>query len=175
MAECVVDLLETIQIDIQQRHVPRLLAGAGQRGFQAITQQLTIGQLRELIVLRHLPQSRVQLLALDRRGDLGADVLQQFFVLLGVTVAAGQAFDDQRADGAVFRVQRHTEPAWRILPRHQRGEVRWGIGAVGRQKNRLTTADNFRAQPSSNGARLFGLQFMIVDVIGKFSCAQCSS
>jgi hypothetical protein len=55
-----------------------------------------------LIVLRHALEPRVQLLALDGGGDLGADVLQQFLVLFGVTLAARQAFDDQRTDGAVF-------------------------------------------------------------------------
>jgi hypothetical protein len=39
-----------------------------------------------LIVLRHALEPRVQLLALDGGGDLGADVLQQFLVLFGVTL-----------------------------------------------------------------------------------------
>ncbi len=44
----------------------------------------------------------MQLLAFDGRGDLCADVLQQFLVLLGVAFTAREAFDDQGADGAVF-------------------------------------------------------------------------
>ncbi|MDT4875772.1 hypothetical protein FQZ97_1111660 [compost metagenome] len=102
-------------------------------------------------------QAGVQLLALDGRRDLGTDVLQQLLVLLGVALAARNAFDDQRADGAVLRVQRHTQPAGCVLPGHQRFEAGRRRARVRGQKDRLPRADHFGAHPPGHGPGQFGL------------------
>ncbi|MCY1418132.1 hypothetical protein D9M71_336810 [compost metagenome] len=109
----------------------------------------------------------MQLLALDGGGDLGADVLQQLLVLLGVAFAARNAFDDQRADGAVLRTQRHTQPTGCVLfgLQHFEAGKRWALARS--QQDRLPRADHLDTQAPGHGSGLFGLWLVVIDVIGK--------
>ncbi len=58
MAEGVVDLLESIEVEQQQRETPALGA-RGDRPLQAIVQQGPIGQARQRVVGRLMPQARL--------------------------------------------------------------------------------------------------------------------
>ncbi|MNO80102.1 hypothetical protein D3C76_712940 [compost metagenome] len=167
MAVGVVDFLEAVKIDVQQGHASTVLPSRFQRDLETVTQQFAVRQLGQLVVLGHALQARVQLLALDRGGDLRANVLQQLLVLLGVALAARHALDDQGTNGAVLRVQRHAQPAGRKLSGHQRLEPQRRIALFRGEQDRQAAADDLRAQACGEGAGLFRLRLVVADVIGK--------
>ncbi len=142
-------------------------ARACQCALEPLPEQFAVGHLGQLIVLSHVLQPGVQLLALDGDGDLCADVLQQFLVLLGVALVVRRTLDDQRANRAALRVQRHAQPTRRIWPRYKVVEPRRQVVATRRQQDWLAAANHFGAQTPGDRARQFRLPFPVVDVIGE--------
>ena len=68
VTETVVDLLELVQIEEQQRQLRLLAFGARQGNVQAVEQQGPVGQAGELIELRHELQAAEHALPLDKGG-----------------------------------------------------------------------------------------------------------
>ena len=144
VAECVVHLLEAVQVHKQQRQQGLVALRPGQRGFQAVEKQLAVGQVRKLVVLRHLLQSIAHLGALYGGRHLGRDELQQLFVPMRVTRLLRVALQHQCAHHARLGVQRHTQPVKR--PGGSCHVRRRGGQGVGGEQQRLPVADDVRAQ-----------------------------
>ena len=97
MAEAVVNLFKFIQIEKQQRHVGLLTLCPRQRHVQSIPQQCTVGQVRERVVLGHKLQAAEHLLALNGRGHLGGNKLQELLIMFA---ARRVVLHNQRANNA---------------------------------------------------------------------------
>jgi len=74
VAQGVVDFLEVVEVDQQQRQRLRGLHGAGHRAVQAFAQQGAVGQAGERVEMRLLPDQRLRGLAL---GDVDHDAAVQ--------------------------------------------------------------------------------------------------
>lgn len=73
MSELVVDALESIQVEEHQRHPPSLPGAVSHSLIEPVEQQTSIGQTRELIVVRHV--TRLRLLAREpQESQLGTQI-----------------------------------------------------------------------------------------------------
>jgi len=69
MPERVVDALEVIEIEAVDRHVAGAVAELCQRGVETLVEQHAVGQAGQGIVLRHIGDARLRLLALGHVHD----------------------------------------------------------------------------------------------------------
>ena len=134
VAVLVVDLFKSVQVDEQHGQLGAVALRAPQSAVEAVQQQGAVGQARELVVLRHVLQLRLQLLVLDGGSHLSRDKLQKFLVLLGVAHRLAIALQHQCAHRAVLRQQRHTQPVRVFLWRR-------GLGPIGQKQGLLLTDD----------------------------------
>ena len=79
--ERVVDLLEAVQVELDQRH--HAVAAGLDRPVDVLAQLRPGGQVGQLVVVRRVPQPGDQLLVLQGRGEVGAEVVHELHVLAG--------------------------------------------------------------------------------------------
>ena len=100
VAERVVDVLEAVEVDEQDRQLHAVPPRLGECVAEALTEHAAVGQPGELVIMREMTDALLGLLACDEQADLTADrarALQQRFV--GRT--AGEAEKLHDAEGVI--------------------------------------------------------------------------
>ena len=163
MAQRVVHLLEAVQVNEQQRQQRLLAPRAGQGRLEPVQKQLAVGQVRELVVLRHVLQAFVHLFAFDGSRHLGGDELQQLLVLVGVAALLGVALQHQRAQRPALRLQGYAQPVQGLVLATK------GVchGRIRRQQQGGTAADHLGIAGVVGQTHGRGCRQVFVDVVRK--------
>src|SRR5207245_4215535 len=77
MAEGIIDVLEVVEVEEHDRHRALAALGEGQRVLHAIAEQIAVGEQRQGIVERQLPQLLLERLALADVAEIERETLDR--------------------------------------------------------------------------------------------------
>ena len=145
VSEGIIDPLEIIDVDVQDRQGALLSDASRDCGSDAVLEQASVRQTGEFVVLGSTKQFGLHLRAVDRNRNLLGNEMKQLPVLVGVA-GLGVAFQHQDADRFLLHDERQCKPASALVARGDvTGQCRQRSLA---RRHRMTIADHLGTKPA---------------------------